>query len=67
LSRRFQGSGLGLSLTKKLVELLGGKIWAESEGKGKGSTFHFTLPFNTHSQPLPAVRVGNSISTEEVL
>lgn len=42
--RRFQGSGLGLSLTKKLVELHRGKIWAESKGEGRGATFSFTLP-----------------------
>ena len=44
LSRRFQGTGLGLSLTKNLVELHGGKIWAESEGEGKGTTFSFLIP-----------------------
>jgi signal transduction histidine kinase len=43
-SRKYQGTGLGLSLTRKLVELHGGKIWAESKGEGKGSIFHFTLP-----------------------
>ncbi len=43
-SRRFQGTGLGLSLTKSLVELHGGMIWAESEGEGKGSTFTFIIP-----------------------
>jgi signal transduction histidine kinase len=43
-SRRFQGTGLGLSLTKSLVELHGGRIWVESEGEGKGAIFSFTLP-----------------------
>lgn len=43
-SRKFQGTGLGLSLTKSLVELHGGQIWAESEGEGKGSTFRFVIP-----------------------
>ena len=43
-SRKYQGTGLGLSLTKNLVEMHGGKIWVESEGVGKGSAFSFIIP-----------------------
>jgi signal transduction histidine kinase len=42
--RKYQGTGLGLSLAKKLVELHGGRIWAESEGEGRGSTFRVLIP-----------------------
>jgi signal transduction histidine kinase len=44
ITRKYPGTGLGLSLTKSLVELHGGKIWAESDGEGKGSAFTFTIP-----------------------
>jgi Amt family ammonium transporter len=40
-----EGTGLGLALTKKLVELHGGRIWAASPGEGQGSTFTVELPF----------------------
>jgi PAS domain S-box-containing protein len=43
-SRTRGGLGLGLAITKQLVELHGGRIGAESEGEGRGSTFHVSLP-----------------------
>lgn len=42
-TRKFEGTGIGLSIVKRSVELLGGKIWMDSK-KGKGSTFHFSIP-----------------------
>lgn len=45
LSRKYQGTGLGLALSRRIIELHGGLLWAESDGEGKGSRFVFIIPF----------------------
>jgi signal transduction histidine kinase len=45
LRRSTGGTGLGLAICRQMVNIWGGKIWAESAGKDCGSQFHFTIPF----------------------
>lgn len=44
LARQHEGTGLGLPLSRRLIEMHGGRLWMESEGEGKGSTFTFEVP-----------------------
>nr|MBI3614345.1 DUF3365 domain-containing protein [Nitrospirota bacterium] len=53
-ARQQQGTGLGLALTKQLVELHGGFIGVESDGEGRGSTFTVVLPMNAAAAQIPS-------------
>jgi PAS domain S-box-containing protein len=50
-ARKYGGTGLGLTITARLVELMGGRVWVESPGHGRGSTFHFTARLGVPAPP----------------
>lgn len=58
-SRQFEGTGLGLSLTRRFIEMMQGQIWVESE-LGLGSTFYFTMPLPLEST-MPAMAPADKL------
>lgn len=68
ITRRYEGSGLGLSIAKGFIGILGGKIWVESV-KGKGSTFHFSIPCleQAHESITQKLISGNSARGKQTI
>lgn len=60
ITRKYAGTGLGLVISKQLVEMMGGKMWVESE-VGKGSSFSFQLPVQIGKNDVPEVPVETNM------
>lgn len=61
-TRRYGGTGLGLTISERLVAMMGGRLWVESE-QGKGSTFHFTVRLDTAHHFSPLTTIGQALPT----
>ena len=64
-ARAFEGAGLGLSISKAYLEMLGGKIWVESDA-GVGSTFYFSIPYQPKLQLSKVAYITETIGKHEI-
>lgn len=62
IKRRYGGTGLGLTVCKRLVELMGGEIWLESAGAGEGTTVTFTLPYRPSPNDFDTLKAQGEIT-----
>ncbi len=65
LRRNYEGVGLGLTISKAYVEMLGGEIRVESQ-PGNGSVFYFTLPYNSEPEIKPISKPAESVYSEDI-
>ncbi len=65
MTRKYGGTGLGLTISSKLVALFGGRIWVHSE-PGKGSAFHFTARFGVQKTPAPQTAPRETINLQDM-
>jgi GAF domain-containing protein/CheY-like chemotaxis protein len=64
-TRKYGGTGLGLAISRRLSELMGGRMWAKSDGEGRGSTFFFSIVAPTGT--LPHARARDFVGVQPAL